>query len=508
MSTQYINEPATEGKVCLHTSVGDIDIELWSKEAPKACRNFVQLCLEGYYNKCKFHTVIKDCITQTGDPTNTGEGGESVYERDFKVETHQRLKFNRRGLVAMAANQDGYLASQFFITLGSTPELNGKHTLFGKIANQTVFNIMKLNEYEVDSDNKPIRSELIKRVEVLNNPFNDIVLREIKSKEKKHRKSKKDKKLLSHNVGLLSFGDEHNEEELVSFNKKLKGKSAHDVLKDDKLSKEVAVKPEELGDYMDNGDEDEDGGESLNKVRERLKSGKRKREVKKEEDDPEVDFDGALDDVDKAKKDAEREALMAESKRLQKEYAKSLRGPKAQKVAEDTTTDTMKEYNKMKLKYKSKHDNVVKELDKKREQQTMMLVNRFKNNLNKETSSKMLNNKKIDMAGQKTQAELLKEGTEAAPKRRFDDKMDIDEENEGEATLLEVGEEVPSTEVKIDQDATDIKGSEWITHKFVAPEDKSGMTKARDANLREEDEEWYDISDPRNKMNQRKREQI
>ncbi|KAF1570663.1 UNVERIFIED_CONTAM: hypothetical protein FQV16_0001121, partial [Eudyptes robustus] len=103
-------------KVCLETSLGDVDIELWSKEAPKACRNFVQLCLEGYYDKCKFHTVIKDCIAQTGDPTNTGEGGESIYADDFKVETHQRIKFNRRGLVAMAANEDGFLASQFFIT--------------------------------------------------------------------------------------------------------------------------------------------------------------------------------------------------------------------------------------------------------------------------------------------------------------------------------------------------------------------------------------------------------
>lgn len=89
MSEQYINEPATKGKVCLHTSLGDIDIELWSKEAPVACRNFVQLCMEGYYDKCIFHTVIKDFITQTGDPTGTGEGGESIYGENFKVSSHK-----------------------------------------------------------------------------------------------------------------------------------------------------------------------------------------------------------------------------------------------------------------------------------------------------------------------------------------------------------------------------------------------------------------------------------
>ena len=52
-------------KVLLYTSVGDIDIELWSKEAPKACRNFVQLCIEGYYDDSIFHRIVKGiyCLT-------------------------------------------------------------------------------------------------------------------------------------------------------------------------------------------------------------------------------------------------------------------------------------------------------------------------------------------------------------------------------------------------------------------------------------------------------------
>ena len=47
MSDIYVQEPPCEGKVCLETTVGEIDIELWSRECPKACRNFIQLCLEG-----------------------------------------------------------------------------------------------------------------------------------------------------------------------------------------------------------------------------------------------------------------------------------------------------------------------------------------------------------------------------------------------------------------------------------------------------------------------------
>lgn len=90
-------------QVLLKTSVGDIDIELWSKEAPKACRNFVQLCMEGYYNGVIFHRIIKDFIAQTGDPTGTGEGGESIYGKPFRVSTvlqkQQLVKVNSYGLV-------------------------------------------------------------------------------------------------------------------------------------------------------------------------------------------------------------------------------------------------------------------------------------------------------------------------------------------------------------------------------------------------------------------------
>ena len=75
MSTVYNTEPPTNGKVILKTSLGDVDLELWPKEAPKAVRNFVQLCLEGYYDGCSFFRLIKDLFAQTGDPGNTGRGG-------------------------------------------------------------------------------------------------------------------------------------------------------------------------------------------------------------------------------------------------------------------------------------------------------------------------------------------------------------------------------------------------------------------------------------------------
>jgi peptidyl-prolyl cis-trans isomerase SDCCAG10 len=59
MSYIYTKEPPTNGKVLVKTTLGDLDVELWSKEAPLACRNFVQLCLEGYYDGTMFHRIVK-----------------------------------------------------------------------------------------------------------------------------------------------------------------------------------------------------------------------------------------------------------------------------------------------------------------------------------------------------------------------------------------------------------------------------------------------------------------
>ena len=136
MSTVYQLEPPTEGKVLLTTSHGEIEIELWAKECPKACRNFVQLCLEGYYDGVIWHRVIKDFMIQTGDPTGTGRGGDSVYGEPLKDELHSRIKFNHRGQVAMAnSGARDTNGSQFFICTVKTSWLDGRHVVFGKVTN-------------------------------------------------------------------------------------------------------------------------------------------------------------------------------------------------------------------------------------------------------------------------------------------------------------------------------------------------------------------------------------
>ncbi|CAF3975604.1 unnamed protein product, partial [Rotaria sp. Silwood1] len=133
--------------------------ELFSKECPLACRNFVQLCMDGYYDGTVFHRVVPNFIAQGGAPTGTGEF--------FADEFHTRLRFNRRGLVGMVNQGPNLNASQFFFALGSTAELDKLNTLFGKVVGNTLFNMLKLGEGEIIGE-IPVHKHKIIKAEVRN----------------------------------------------------------------------------------------------------------------------------------------------------------------------------------------------------------------------------------------------------------------------------------------------------------------------------------------------------
>jgi len=479
----YISEPATSGKVCLKTSFGDLDIELWSKECPLACRNFIQLCMEGYYDGCLFHRLVKDFIIQTGDPSGTGYGGESIYGENFKTEIHQRLKFSRRGLVGMAAEKKDQNGSQFFFTFGPASNLDKKHTLFGKVVGNTLFNLLDLNKLEVDKNERPTYIHKIIGAKILSNPFNDIKIRKEVAEDRlrNEKQAKKDSQKKKHlaasvrNNALLTFADEYEEDEdTVPVVKKLK--SAHDLLDDEYLSKELAVKPEEHSTHkIDNGPTEinnKDKDDRLDKVKEKLRETRKHTKFDDSHDD---DFDKAIDEQKDAEKLEEMQRVSAEIKQLQKEYKKSLRGPKEPKIEDEeaSTSAGVKEYKKLHLKFKSVTKGVVKTIDPKREDQTIGLLERFKTKLDRATVHGVLFDKKVDVSDVMTQEEIIL------------------------ATSEDQG--------KIDLDAKDLAGNDWMNHWFVAPEDISGVTKARDANMKEHDDSWYPIDDPRNQINVRKR---
>ena len=222
MSALYNLEPQPTAKVLLETTSGDLLLELFAKQTPLTSRSFLQLCLDGYYTGTIFHRLVPGFIVQGGDPTGTGEGGEAIYDGGlFEDEFHSRLKFNRRGLLGMAnsgrKNDNG---SQFFLTLGMTPELQGKNTMFGRIEGETIYNLMKIGEAELtdgQGSERPLYPTKIIGVEILVNPFDDMVKRDKKGRVGAGAEEKKDdKKRSKKKVGkqLLSFeadeGEDHN----------------------------------------------------------------------------------------------------------------------------------------------------------------------------------------------------------------------------------------------------------------------------------------------------------
>ena len=126
----YQNEMAGGLVAVVATPRGEIRIRLCPEGAPLTVANFVNLANRGYYDGLTFHRVIADFMVQGGDPTGTGRGGPGY---QFADEFSPDLKHDGPGTLSMANAGPGTNGSQFFITHGATPWLDGKHTVFGKV---------------------------------------------------------------------------------------------------------------------------------------------------------------------------------------------------------------------------------------------------------------------------------------------------------------------------------------------------------------------------------------
>uniref|UniRef100_A0A2A4ITM9 Spliceosome-associated protein CWC27 homolog n=1 Tax=Heliothis virescens TaxID=7102 RepID=A0A2A4ITM9_HELVI len=487
MSNIYIQEPPALGKVLLKTTAGEIDIELWTKEAPKACRNFIQLCMEGYYNGTIFHRVVPDFIVQGGDPNGDGTGGESIYGAPFKDEFHSRLRFNRRGLVGSANAGKDDNGSQFFFTLAATPELQNKHTIFGKVTGETIYNVLKLSEGLIGPDDRPDHPHKITSTTVIINPFTDIVPRVQESKEEEKPKKKKKERQGVKNFGLLSFGEEAEEDEGEAQEYRGKPKSTHDLLEDPKLSSKTAaeleLEQEQQSEQKELTQEEseektKETAAAVSNIRDKLSSkkrgkspegdSKRQRTEKKVEKELVEDSDSSVEEyyIGKEKDDArqkEKERIQKEIKELRKEMKNSKeekireQNAKEQNAKEDTKEKKIEEDNELYKKYveeQEKYRKMKEKLPKKgaaREDFTLQLLAKFKNKLH-----------------------AIKEKAETAP---------------------------ATSDTKEDND-DDLNSDDWLGHTLRFEE--KGAVLAKDASTKGDD--WFDIYDPRNPINKRKRE--
>lgn len=178
----------------IHTTMGDIKVKLFPKEAPKTVENFVTHAKNGYYNGIIFHRVIKDFMIQGGDPTGTGMGGESIWGDSFEDEFDVNLH-NLRGALSMANAGPGTNGSQFFIVqadttpanmlsqmkdipdsfpadivedyknLGGTPWLDFRHSVFGQVM-EGMDTVDKIAATKVGAADKPLFDISIEGIDI------------------------------------------------------------------------------------------------------------------------------------------------------------------------------------------------------------------------------------------------------------------------------------------------------------------------------------------------------
>ena len=168
---------ATTLTALLRTNHGDVVVRLFPDHAPKTVRNFVELA-EGtrewtdprtrrtdrakLYDGTVFHRVIPDFMIQGGDPLGTGTGGPGY---KFGDEIHPDLQFTRPYLLAMANAGPGTNGSQFFITTGPTPWLNGKHTIFGEVVSGSEV-VDAISHVKTGGGDRPVEDVVLESVEI------------------------------------------------------------------------------------------------------------------------------------------------------------------------------------------------------------------------------------------------------------------------------------------------------------------------------------------------------
>ena len=129
--------------VTFTTNRGPIRLRLHDDKAPITVANFVNLARRGFYDGLSFHRVISDFMVQGGCPLGTGTGNPGY---KFEDEFDPSLKHNKPGVLSMANSGPRTNGSQFFITHGATPWLDGKHSVFGEVLDaddQKVVNAIK-----------------------------------------------------------------------------------------------------------------------------------------------------------------------------------------------------------------------------------------------------------------------------------------------------------------------------------------------------------------------------
>lgn len=336
----------------------------------------------------------------------------------------------------MATNEGSENNMEFFFTLDATPELQNTHTIFGKVTGETVYNMLKLAESQIDANERPLYPHKINKVKILHNPFDDISPRieHLKSSKDETSEKKKSKREGVKNFKLISFGDEaeQDEQEVESFPKEKNPEPAPSS----SSTSSKKIKTEKV-----------DRPESPAAAPVPTKKAEKVKEIIVEDSDS--DYEATMEREKVAELERKKKEIQDQIKDIKKQYHKDKKEKTREKEEESqpqppSEDAAIRDYLEEKEKYKKK------KLPAKgagREDFTLSLLAKFK--------SKLLN------------AHETSEATTASTP------IPDDEEDEN-----------------------------WLAHKLDFSESQDAVL-ARDASKKQDD--WYDIYDPRNPLNKRKR---
>ena len=388
--------------------------------------------------------------------------------------------------MAMANSGKDDNGSQFFFTLAPTRELQGKHTIFGKVVGDTIYNMLRLAEGHLEDGDRPKYPHKIIRSRVLINPFTDITPREtIQQEMVKSKKSKPESKMkATKDFKLLSFGEEAEdaEEGLVNAGGTRKGKSAHDMGHDPKLLSVADREALGVRDDEDSEEEEERKREELNSVKERLLKRKAEKEMKdirtklkktdvveeflkEEENDDELQYECPIQKEKQKRKDEIQKEIKALSKELKPKKQKENKPEEEEKEKiseEEKNNDMLHSFHREQKKYKEKTKGNVPKKKASREDATLAMLAKFKQKLEKI--------------------------------------HDVEDDDEGGSKKESAAENADNEE----DDDDEIVGDSWMKKSSGLVFENNDPVLAKDASTKDDD--WFDIYDPRNPLNQRRRE--
>jgi cyclophilin family peptidyl-prolyl cis-trans isomerase len=156
-------DPKKKYQAVFKTDKGDITCDLYAEKTPKTVNNLVFLARQGFYDNTIFHRVIPNFMVQGGDPTGTGMGDPGYR---FPDEFDRSLKHDGPGVLSMANAGPGTNGSQFFITHVATSWLDGKHSVFGKVADTESLKVL-FSIPERDPNKRSSPAVTLKTVEII-----------------------------------------------------------------------------------------------------------------------------------------------------------------------------------------------------------------------------------------------------------------------------------------------------------------------------------------------------